>query len=79
MKRKAPVKRIEPYYRKAGRQIHDARLASGFTQERLAKRIGVTRSQIANLETGKSRVLLHVAVKIAGVLKVTLNDIGWLA
>ncbi len=63
---------IEPFYLALGRRISDARRRSGLTQEALGSRVqpAVTRAAIANIETGKQRVLAKMLVDIAQALGV---------
>lgn len=42
------------------------RTTLGWTQEDLAKKIGLTRTSVVNIEAGRQRVLLHDIEKIAG-------------
>lgn len=58
-----------------GERLRQAREALGWTQSELAKRCGVDRTYIANIETGRSTRPEHMA-EIARVLKVSP---GWLA
>lgn len=58
-----------------GERLRQAREARGLTQLELAKRCGVDRTYIANIETGRSTRPEHMA-EIARVLKVSP---GWLA
>lgn len=58
-----------------GERLRQAREALGWTQLELAKRCGVDRTYIANIETGRSTRPEHMA-EIARVLKVSP---GWLA
>ena len=46
-------------YRQFGLRIEQMRNTLGWTQADLAKKVGLQRASIANLETGRQRVLLH--------------------
>lgn len=47
-----------------------ARIKNGYTQERLAKAIGITRIALSNFERGHSRVHKSTATKLSKVLNV---------
>lgn len=51
-------KPIELVYRQFGMKVEQIRSALGWTQDDLAKKTGLSRGSIANLETGKQRILL---------------------
>ena len=46
-----------------------------FSQERLGEILGLSRSAVANLETGKQRISLHNVYAICDHLKLDLMDI----
>lgn len=46
-------------YGQLGRKVAAARKSRGMTQADLAARISTTRASIANIETGRQRVMLH--------------------
>lgn len=52
------MKPIEPIYKMIGAKIEYVRRALGWRQEDLAKKTGLTRGSIANIEAGKQRLLL---------------------
>ena len=59
---------------RVGRRVRLLRERRGLTQEELAERSGVSRSLIANLETGANRGLqIENAIKIADALGVSLD------
>lgn len=58
-------KPIEPVYRLLGAKVEMMRNTLGWTQEELAVRIGLSRASIANLETGRQRLMIHDVEKIA--------------
>lgn len=62
---------VEPQqlYRLAGRQIQKARAGRGLNQAQLAARIGIGRTALTNIETGKQRILLHLLYRIAEELE----------
>jgi transcriptional regulator with XRE-family HTH domain len=52
-------KPMQPVYLLFGARIQHVREILGMTQEELAKKVGLTRTSVANIEGGKQRVLLH--------------------
>jgi DNA-binding XRE family transcriptional regulator len=64
---------VERIYSKIGQHVAELRVRDGMTQQALAERIGVARSQIANIEAGRSRLLFHTVVEFARVFRCTLS------
>ena len=64
---------VEPFYKDLGKAIQRAR-GTGISQTKLGNLLvpKVTRACIANIESGKQRVLVHRLVQIADALKVPL-------
>ena len=58
-----------------GTRVQRARKQREWSQSDLARVIGMTRSSIANLETGRQRPPVHVALLIASVLNVAVTDL----
>lgn len=58
-----------------GERIKRLRTEQGFTQEQLAERVGITKSNICNIEAGKYSVGFDILIKIATALgtKLELN------
>jgi transcriptional regulator with XRE-family HTH domain len=65
------MKPIEPCYRLFGMKVEQLRSMLGITQQDLAKRIGVTRTSITNVESGNQRVLLADVERFASALGTT--------
>jgi transcriptional regulator with XRE-family HTH domain len=65
-----PVADIEPLYKDLGRRIQEARDRAGMTQQEVADRLvpKVTRASVANMESGKQRILCHTLVALSAVL-----------
>lgn len=62
---------IEPIYRLIAAKIEHLRTMLDWTQDELSKRVGVSRAQIANIEAGRSRVMLHQVEKFATAFQTT--------
>ncbi len=63
------VTTVGPIYVAFGDAIRNARTALGLRQEDLAHKVGITRASIANIETGRQRVLLGDLFIFARALK----------
>jgi len=68
---------IEPFYQDLGRRIFELRRKIGLTQEKLGSMLkpSATRASIANIETGKQRVLAHTLLQLARGLQVEVVDL----
>lgn len=66
---------IDPleFYRSVGARIRQLR-GSRLTQEELAKRAGLSRASVVNLEAGRQKLLLHHAFSIARTLGVSPSE-----
>ena len=67
---------VNSYY--LGEGIRKARLAQNLTQEELGKRVGVQRSQICRLESGRTNITIPVMSRVfqaLGIATATL-DLG---
>ena len=69
------TKEIEPCYRALGARIEHIRKVLGLTQHDLAARLKLTRASIANIETGRQRVLMHTCDEIAAALGTTTRGL----
>jgi transcriptional regulator with XRE-family HTH domain len=60
----------DPLYQHIGRRIREAREHGHprLSQDRLAKRLGVSRASIVNIEAGRQHAPLHVLWQIAEIL-----------
>lgn len=52
-------------YRDFGRKVADLRNGAGLTQAELARKIGVSRASLANIERGEQRVYIHQLLNIS--------------
>lgn len=62
-------------YKKLGKRISYARLASGMTQLDLAERVNCSPSYISYIETGAKHVSLEYFVQIANALECTADEL----
>lgn len=62
-------------YADVGGRISRARRAASISQDKLAKRVQVTRTSIVNIEAGRQRAPLHLLWQIAAVLEVEVADL----
>ena len=56
-------------------KVHDLRKKKRITQEDLAKMVGVTRQTIISIENGKYQASLILALRIARVFELPVEDI----
>lgn len=56
-------------YRALGRAVAKRRNELKLTQAFVAERIGLTRASLANIETGRQKLLLHQVYRLANVLQ----------
>jgi putative transcriptional regulator len=57
-------------------RVHRARL--DLTQEELAQRLGVSRQTVHAIERGKAEPSVKLALRLARVLEVDVNELFWL-
>ena len=65
----------EPIYRAIGAIIRRGRRRLEWSQRHLASRLGISRAALANIETGRQRVLVHHLYTFAEVLEVKPEDL----
>lgn len=58
-------------YRSVGGFIAVRRNELKLTQENVAKKVGLSRASLANIEAGRQKILLHYLYRLAAVLDVT--------
>jgi len=56
-------------YKQLGRDIAARREALRMTQAELAKKIDLARASLANIESGRQRIMVHQLYKLVGALK----------
>ena len=62
-------------YKEIGSNIREFRKKRGFTQQALANRMGVTRTSITNLESGKQRPPVHFIYALCNELSISIHNI----
>ena len=62
-------------YKILGMRIREQRRLLGLTQERLAIQLNVSRASLANIETGRQKVLVHHLYRLANKLDVKITDL----
>ena len=65
----------ELIYRQIGRIIRTLRRGADKAQDVLAGQLGISRATLANMETGRQRILVHQLYAIAEALNVELSDL----
>lgn len=66
---------INTLYRIIGARIREAREDINISQDKLANKVGVSRSSVVNIEKGRQRLPLHLMWNIANELKVEPNTL----
>lgn len=64
--------RFDPLYRLVGDRLCKARVAAGLSQTQLAKKVGINRVSVVNIEKGRQRPPLDLLWQIAEVFGVEL-------
>lgn len=65
----------EPVYKTIGAMIRGRRRKMELPQQTLAARLGISRATLANIETGRQRVLVHQLYAFAEVLQLKPSDL----
>jgi transcriptional regulator with XRE-family HTH domain len=64
-----------PFYRALGERVRRARQSAKFSQGRLADSVGLSRSSVANIETGRQPIYIHALVRIARQLETPVSKL----
>ena len=62
-------------YIEIGKRIAAARVASGMTQAELAEAISLSRTSVTNIEVGRQKILVHMLLEIAALLRVEVSKL----
>jgi transcriptional regulator with XRE-family HTH domain len=65
----------EPIYREIGANIRTRRRQADVSQDDVAARVGISRATLANIETGRQRLLVHQLYRLAKVLGAKPSDL----
>jgi transcriptional regulator with XRE-family HTH domain len=71
----AILRRVDLLYQAFGQRIKRLRDADGLSQDALARRVGLRRTSITNIEAGKQHVALHQVYLLAGALDVPPREL----
>ena len=66
---------VPALYRHLGAKIKAHRRALRLTQQQLADQLGISRASLANVETGRQRVLVHQLFELADQLSISVQDL----
>jgi transcriptional regulator with XRE-family HTH domain len=66
---------LEPLYRSIGAAIRAKRRQRDWTQEVLAKKLMISRGTLANIESGRQRILVHQLYALAAALELKPIDL----
>ena len=67
--------RLDRLYVLLGRRIRERRKAIGMTQDGLSKKVGLSRTSVTNLESGRQRPPLHLLDLVASALEIDLREL----
>ena len=56
-------------------KVYTLRTQKGFTQEEFAEKVGITRQTVISIEKGNYTPSVHLAIKIASVFKLSVEEI----
>jgi putative transcriptional regulator len=59
-------------------RLKEIRIQKGYTQESLGRAVAVTRQSIIAIEKGRYRPTVELALKLARVLEIPVDEIFWL-
>lgn len=63
------------FYEAVGGKVHACRRDAGFTQDQVAKQLGLSRPAIVGIERGRQALALHQLVQLAEIFKVELTTL----
>ena len=66
---------VPALYRHLGAKIKAHRRALRLTQQQLADQLGISRASLANVETGRQRVLVHQLFELADHLSISVREL----
>lgn len=63
------------FYRQIGENIRNGRIRRKLSQDTLARLVGLTRTSLTNIESGRQHPPLHTFCDIADQLQLTITDL----
>lgn len=63
------------FYRRLGKNLRDARERAKLSQDRVAQLVGLKRTSLTNIESGRQHPPLHVLCDIVKHLNVSVSDV----
>ena len=69
------IMRIDLIYKELGNRLRRARKSAALTQQALADRIGLSRTSVTNIESGRQHVSLHMLFALANAVGVSPSDL----
>lgn len=66
---------INPFYKHIGMTIRAAREALGMTQGELANVVGLSRTSLTNIESGRQRILVDQLAELADALDIPVHSL----
>ena len=66
---------LQIFYRSVGVQLRQLREARGLTQEDVSKPVSIDRGYLSEIETGKRRVSLYIAYRLARTFDISLDTL----
>ena len=66
---------LTEFYRDVGSRIRTARESKSLSQDAVARKVGLSRTSLTNIEKGRQRLLLHTFVGIARELEISAADL----
>lgn len=64
-----------PFYQTLGQRLREARRSVNLTQGDLARAVGVSRTSITNIETGRQPLYVHTLLRFAEILGITASEL----
>jgi DNA-binding XRE family transcriptional regulator len=69
------IQDLDLFYTALGNRIKNHRISNGYSQDDLAKFLGLTRTSVVNIEKGRQRASLHAVYDLAVFFNIELSDL----
>src|SRR5690606_25761163 len=66
---------IEPQYKRFGELVRAERERKSLSQKGVADQLGISRVSLANIESGRQRIMLMEAIELANLLGLSLSSL----